>query len=629
MGVLLGAAASCAAVAVPAQSAPAAALDFPFETGFSTAAGGTLSGDAAIDDGWLRLTDIGHSEAGSWSMDHVFPSNLGLEIEFRYATWGGDGADGVLLSLADGSVPSGVGQTGGALGYSCDDSTGRDGACDRDGLPGAWIGLALDEYGNFSRSVNGTGTGQEPDTVALRGSGNGTQGYRFLRNAPAAGGTIATGSRSASRMVRVTIQPDAAGVLRMTARSDTGPGTPLQTILDGVPLDGPEQAALPPTLRLGFAAATGRHTNRHEIDSLRVTVPTDLHVTQSLPEHVVAGNRVRYTATVGDDGRNDAAPSAVHIAVPPQLHDVTWSCIGGPAATCGDTSGAGNAIDTTVDLGRGGSAVYMIEGTAAPDATGAITSTATITPPASRGDTDETDNVSRVRAEIRSVATLTTDKSVALPPGTAELLPGDEVEYTVTARNDGPSTARQVGVQDNLPDAMRFVASTDGCRADGQQVTCASDGALAPGERHAFRFRAALQRDYEGDGSDVVNIATATSPDDPDGGDPSNPVPLPPVRSPHPAHDDGGPAGGTSNGGTAAGTASDGAGAGDAAGAAQPDAAARPRALAYTGAAGLAAALGITGVSTAAGLIVRSVRRRTADGGAQDGGGADGHEFQA
>ena len=69
---------------------------------------------------------------------------------------------------------------------------------------------------------------------------------------------------------------------------------------------------------------------------------------------------------------------------------------------------------------------------------------------------------------------------------------------------------------------MRFAGSDDGCTAEGQRVTCRSEVSLDVGETRAFRIRAVLDPDYRGDGSDVVNVATATSPTDPDGGDPSH-----------------------------------------------------------------------------------------------------------
>ncbi len=156
-----------------------------------------------------------------------------------------------------------------------------------------------------------------------------------------------------------------------------------------------------------------------------------------------------------------------------------------------------------------------------PDATGDVESTATITPEATLADVDESDNTSVATATVvaaDTVAHVETDKSVTPAQGVA---PGDEVEYLVTARNRGPAAAAEVGAVDELPAAMRFAGSPDDCTADGQVVTCRSGRSLAAGGSVDFRIRAVLDPAYVGDGSDVVNVATATSPTDPDGGDES------------------------------------------------------------------------------------------------------------
>jgi uncharacterized repeat protein (TIGR01451 family) len=611
-GLVLG-----AAVVVPldtADTADAAELGFPFRTDFATAAGGTLTGNADIVDGWLRLTK-GYSEAGAWQMNDAFPSDLGLEIEFRYATWGGDGADGFALSLTDGAAPAGVGRPGAALGYACHTAAGVDGPCDLPGIPGGYAGIGFDEYGNFSSAINDSGPGRAPDTVAIRGSGSGTDGYRFLRNVPAPDG-IATGSRQLSRVVRVTIQPNASGRLGLSVRSTAGMSPEFRTLLDDVPLDGPGQADLPPTLRLGFSASTGRHQNVHEIDELSVRIPADLAVEQSAIA-ATAGERVTYTVTSSNPGRNPSHPSDLVVDLPDTLQDVTWTCSAGAGGTCGDASGSAvdGALRTTVGLDRGGSVTHEITGTLAPDATGALESVATIRPEASMGDTDETNNVSRVRADIAARAELSTGKSVALLDGSDTLHPGDDVEYTVVARNGGPSVARAVGARDDLPAELTFATSDNDCSAVGQRVTCTSDADLAPGAEHAFRFRATLDPDYRGDGSDVTNIAVATSPTDPDDGDPSDEVVLPPVTGPGDDGGDDGSGGGGDSGGAGPGDGTGSADGGSSAGGAGHGTGTPTRgngsgALAFTGTRGLGLLAGAGTTAALLGLLIRRFGRQ-------------------
>lgn len=623
---------------VPAPSS-ADRLTFPYVHHFDSGAGGALSGDAAVVDGRLRLTDQVAGQAGAWSTDDTFPSDVGLEIEFRYAMHndvGDVGADGLLLFLADGSAPQGVGAYGAALGYACRSSLtqGGDLPCDLPGVPGGFAAVALDRYGNFSRSINQSGPGQTPDAVVVRGSGDGTVGYRYVDGAPLPGGVATDGTTM--RKVRVSLLPGAAGELAMTVRVETDGG--LRTVLDRVPLHGGGQTPLPDTLRLGFSAATGSHVDVHEVDELGVWQPADLAVEHDLPPTVAAGGEVGYSVTARNVGPNASDPSRLTVAVPDALQDVAWTCTAPAGSACGTGSGTGD-VDVPVDLPREGTATVAVTGRLPAGASGELESVATIAPAPGLADVDETDNVSRATAEVtdapRPVARITTEKSV----DPVQVQPGDEVDYTVTVHNAGPAVAEDVGAVDDLPDAMRFVGSDDGCAAAGQRVTCTSGEPLAAGDSRAFRLRAVLDPAYTGDGSDVANVATGTSPTDPDGGDPSQPVVVE-VTEPGDGggdHGGGGDGGGDHGGGGDGGSGDHGGGGGDGgdgpatgtpggdtggAGGAGHAGAARPGALAYTGAEGLAAlaaaAVGAVGLGGGGWWVLRRRARRRALGLAAD-----------
>ena len=629
-----------AAPALTPATSSAAELGFPYVDQFDSADGGSLSGDAQLVGGRLRLTDAVGKQAGSWSTDDTFPSDRGLEIEFQYAMHndvGDPGADGLLLSLADGAAPQGVGAYGAALGYACRSSTNQGGGvpCDLPGMPGGFAGIALDHYGNFSLPLNQSGPGAQEQFVVVRGSGDGVTGYRYVEGARAPGGTATDGPRT--RTVRVTLQPGDAGELFVTVRMDAGGG--LRPVLDRVPLHGAGQAPLPDTLRLGFAGATGSHVNVHEVDALRVWQPADLAVTHDMPPTVTAGGPVEYAVTARNVGVNPSAPSALEVDVPDVLQDVRWTCAptDGDGTACGSASGTGD-VETPVDLPRGGAATVTITGTLPDDASGTLDSVAQIAPAPSMADVNEADNVSTASAVVEAgpapEAHVETDKSVA--PST-DVAPGDEVEYLVTARNRGPAVAQDVGAVDELPTAMRFAGSEDGCTAAGQVVTCASGRTLAAGESTAFRIRAVLDPEYQGDGSDVVNVATATSPTDPDGGDPSPAVVIEVLVPDEGGPDDGGPDdggpddGGPDDGGPGDGGPDDGgdAGAGDGAPADRGDGQAaasggpgRTGSLAYTGAEDLGLLAAVGGVAVAAGgacwwLARRRARVRTGPDGAR------------
>jgi type IV pilus assembly protein PilY1 len=103
-----------------------------------------------------------------------FPSNQGLQITFTTYTYGGDnqgghGADGIGFYLLNGDQAPNIGSWGGSLGYSCSNTN-----YPYNGMAGAYLGLGIDEYGNFlnQRDNTSTGYGYQPGRIGLRGYGN-------------------------------------------------------------------------------------------------------------------------------------------------------------------------------------------------------------------------------------------------------------------------------------------------------------------------------------------------------------------------------------------------------------------------------------------------------------------------
>ncbi len=142
----------------------------------------------------------GYNQAGSIISNFTFPTYSGIQITFKTVTYRGnsggagrDGADGMSFFLMDGSLsPYDTGAFGGSLGYTCsnrnNDSTTRADGTTRgyDGLRGGYLGLGIDEYGNFLNGVTDTlgegatasgdntasGGGYQPGRIGLRGAGS-------------------------------------------------------------------------------------------------------------------------------------------------------------------------------------------------------------------------------------------------------------------------------------------------------------------------------------------------------------------------------------------------------------------------------------------------------------------------
>lgn len=123
--------------------------------------------------GVLRLTPAQNQVVGGIVSDFTFGTQEGMEITFITYTWGGTGADGMTFFLADGSKPATLGASGGSIGYSCTNENPI-----FSGVYGGYMGIGIDEWGNFVFRNDNTTTGAPslgqrlPNTIGIRGAGS-------------------------------------------------------------------------------------------------------------------------------------------------------------------------------------------------------------------------------------------------------------------------------------------------------------------------------------------------------------------------------------------------------------------------------------------------------------------------
>jgi type IV pilus assembly protein PilY1 len=143
-----------------------------------------------VGQGALRFTNgypYGHNENGAIVSATPFNAGQGVQITFKTVTYrgdglgtGNDGADGMSFYLIDATKFSpgaanwnGIGSWGGSLGYTCSNKNPP-----FDGLDGGYIGLGIDEFGNFLNGVNITpGAGATGLLVGTASGDNTAQGY--------------------------------------------------------------------------------------------------------------------------------------------------------------------------------------------------------------------------------------------------------------------------------------------------------------------------------------------------------------------------------------------------------------------------------------------------------------------
>lgn len=312
-------------------------------------------GALRLTNGWTSGTsasssnafDDGFDQAGGIISNFTLPTNTGVSIVFTAVSYAGnsfggssgsngDGADGIGFFILDGTVTApyvstttgtaefDVGAFGGSLGYSCsntndDSKTHPDGTTrGYDGVVSGYVGLGIDEYGNFMNPSDNTasGPGFNPDTIGVRGPGsinwyslnalNSTDypsglsssteatgvldtcktgylykysksssswkettttvsdypelGYKTLSGLTLANESATT--RQAATPITYKLTISQTGTLSIGYYTNNGALQPVVTNLD---LTDGGLYPLPSALRFGFAGSTGSGTNVHEL----------------------------------------------------------------------------------------------------------------------------------------------------------------------------------------------------------------------------------------------------------------------------------------------------------------------------------------------------------------------------
>ncbi|MGD1149294.1 MAG: C25 family cysteine peptidase [Thermoanaerobaculaceae bacterium] len=437
--------------------------------------------------GWLRLTDSTgqtNGEAGYAYYDTAFPSNQGFAVDFEYVSWGGTGADGIGVILFDGSVTQGtfrIGAPGGSFGYAGDT------AGPVYGLHLGYLGIAIDEYGNFETTDRGkigsnTGNVITPDSVSIRGPGD---GYNTGNNYYYIGGTgtLAAGIdyhpggtvtiRPAPgvyyRRVVVTVVPSGT-TATYTVAWKTAVAGPFTQVLSGTIAS----ITTPATLKLGFTASTGGSTNFHEIRNVQVSYPADLAVTKvHSPTSPTPGSTLTYTMVVTNNGPVNVA-GAPFIDTIPSLTGVTWTCAVTGTGACSAASESGNTIQLDLDLNNAAYATITATGTLPNTTPQQLINTAMITPPNNVTDSNPANNTATDILEIGSpIAAVSITKAAAA----LRLQGGDSEYFTLNVANAGPNAATAVTVTDTLTNppfaSVGQVSTTQGtCSVAGLAVTC-------------------------------------------------------------------------------------------------------------------------------------------------------------
>jgi uncharacterized repeat protein (TIGR01451 family) len=221
------------------------------------------------------------------------------------------------------------------------------------------------------------------------------------------------------------------------------------------------------------ASATGNLTNTATVtEPAGVTDPTpgnnsatdtdtlspeaDLSITKTDGvTNEVPGTSITYTITATNNGPSNANGVTVADTFPATLTGVTFTSVAAGGATGNTAAGSGN-INDTVNMPSGSSITYTVNATIAASATGSLSNTATVTAPG--GVTDPTPGNNS--ATDTDTLTASADVSVSKTDAPDPVIAGNNITYTITVTNNGPSDAQSLSLSDAVPANTTLVSVT-------------------------------------------------------------------------------------------------------------------------------------------------------------------------
>ncbi len=202
-------------------------------------------------------------------------------------------------------------------------------------------------------------------------------------------------------------------------------------------------------------------TNNTSSAEVKVPSAADVAITKTAsPEAVNANGEVTYTLTVTNKGPDTAKAVTVTDSLPAgetYLHDTGGCKVSGQKLTCelGEISSGAEAHTFQIVVRVG---LSLAEST--------VSNTAEVS--STTFDPHMANNSSTAKVNVAPAADLKITKQAT--PESANV--GSEVEYTLHVSNEGPDTAKNALVTDELPEGEVYLHNNGGCSDTGQLVRC-------------------------------------------------------------------------------------------------------------------------------------------------------------
>ncbi|MEG3934588.1 DUF4347 domain-containing protein, partial [Microcoleus sp. T3_B1] len=417
--------------------------------------------------GTLRLTSNAFDQAAFVIYNNPISATEGLRVTFDFFAYNRGtaiyrdapanapllGADGISFFLIDGTAtPTKAGGYGGSLGYAQNNRGGE-----VPGIVGGYLGVGLDEFGNYSSTIAGkqggripnNGTDQLPDAVGLRGRASTipTENYKFLGSSlltnSLTGVSIGIDNKDTSiraqakRTVQITLFPTTNSPTspnRLTVAFDVNrngtfdAGETLIDISNLATING----EVPRTFKFGFAASTGGNTNIHEVNNVIVesinqpALRADVSIVKKGPLFATPNSTITYTITSTNNGPDSAESVLIQDPLPAGLSFVSASDL----ATYNPTTRTviWPAIPT---LANGASETRTITARVSPTVGASLTNSAYSTS-STFDDKLANNNSSQPISQVSTTIVAAVADLVTTKTGTATAAPGEIVTYTIS-----------------------------------------------------------------------------------------------------------------------------------------------------------------------------------------------------
>ena len=228
----------------------------------------------------------------------------------------------------------------------------------------------------------------------------------------------------------------------------------------------------------------------------------------------IPGTTTIYTILVTNKGSAALTNVKISDLFPSSLSNITWLCMASPGSLCQTGNGSGN-LNALANLAAGGTATLTVNASILPNATGLLSNTAKVDPPAGLTDSNPADNQATDTDSLTPKIALSLSKT----DNQVNLYPGQATSYVIIVFNNGPSAVAGVTIVDTFPDQLTGITWT--CSATPGS-SCAASGTLSgnigtqanlnPGGTVTLNANATVKNTATGV---LSNTATITSPIDP------------------------------------------------------------------------------------------------------------------